>query len=69
MRDGDIEMASSKSPETRGRVEEVVEGKAMPEVVVVLGGGKLGLLGVDASGVTEVEVEPPFKLFVFDEGS
>jgi len=61
-------MESSKSPETRGSVEEVAEGKAMPDVeVVVLGGGKLDLLGVDASRVMEVEGEPPFKLFVFDE--
>jgi len=42
----------------------------MPDVeVAVLVGGKLDWLEVDASGVTKVEVEPPFKLFAFDEGN
>jgi hypothetical protein len=65
---------SSKSPETGGTVEEIVEGRAMVDTEVELLDGSrsdLILLGMGASEV--MEVEPSFKLsveiMILDEGS
>jgi hypothetical protein len=58
-------MESSKSPETGGTVEEIVEGRATADAEVELLDGSrsdLTLLGMGASGV--VEVKPSFKLSV-----
>jgi hypothetical protein len=71
---GDIVMKSSKSPEARETVEEIVEGKeTVGAEVELLDGSRsdLFLLGMAASEVMEVELS--FKLsvevIILDEGS
>lgn len=71
---GDIVVDSSRSPETRGPVEETFEGETLLEAEAELldEGMALILLGMDASEGVE-EVEPSFKssaeLVIFNEGS